>query len=112
MVELRAGIDRVGDLLNTGFAGAAERVESLLGRVAGLERDVERFRSQERVEPGEMAAGATTIGDATLVVGEAHDMDGASLRQLALGIRERIGARSAGWWSAPVTVAKERWSGF
>ncbi len=96
IAEITASMERVGDLLNTGYSSAVERVESLLGRVAGLERDVETFRSQRRGElAAEMASQATRIGDATLVVGEADDLDSASLRQLALGIRERTGPRSA-----------------
>ena len=95
IAEITASMDQVGDLLNTGYSSAVERVESLLGRVAGLERDIETYRSQRRGElAGEMASTATHIGDVTLVVGEADDLDGASLRQLALGIRERTGPRS------------------
>jgi alanyl-tRNA synthetase len=96
VAEITASMDRVSDLLNTGYASAAERVEALMERVTGLERDVEAFRSQRRGElAAELASAATKIGEATLVVGDAEELDAASLRQLALGIRERVGPRSA-----------------
>ncbi len=95
LVEVRSSMDRAEHLLNVGHGEAPERIEALMEKVVGLERELDTYRSQRRGElAGELASNATKIGEATLVVAEAHDLDGASLRQLALGIRDRTGPRS------------------
>ena len=97
LVEVRASMDRAEHLLNAGYAETPARIEALMEKVAGLEREVETYRSQRRGEmAGELASNATRIGEARLVVAEAEDLDGASLRQIALGIRDRIGAPIGG----------------
>ena len=95
LVEVRASMDRAEHLLNVGHGEAPDRIEALMEKVVGLERELETYRTQRRGElAGELASNATRIGEATLVVAEAGDLDGASLRQLALGIRDRTGPRS------------------
>ena len=95
LVEVRSSMDRAEHLLNVGHGEAPERIEALMEKVVGLERELETYRTSGRGElAGELASNATRIGEATLVVAEADDLDGASLRQLALGIRDRTGRRS------------------
>jgi alanyl-tRNA synthetase len=79
------------------------RVEALLGRVAGLESELEAIRSQSRGElAAELAGEAAQVGDVQLLVRSAPGLDGNGLRQLALGIRERLGPASV------VVVGSER----
>jgi alanyl-tRNA synthetase len=95
MAEIRQGMDRTGQLLKTGPAEVPARIEALLERVSGLEKELDTMRSKQRGElAGELAASPTRIGDAALVVAGAEDLDVNSLRQLALGIRDRLGGRS------------------
>ncbi|MGH8916439.1 MAG: alanine--tRNA ligase [Acidimicrobiia bacterium] len=95
LVDLRSSLDRTGRLLKVGGPDVPARVEALLERVSGLESELETMRSQRRSELGaELAADATKIGDVSLVVGTAPDLDVGSLRQLALGIRDRLEGRA------------------
>jgi alanyl-tRNA synthetase len=95
MAEVRQGMERVGQLLKTGVNDVPARIESLLERVGGLEKELETMRGQHRGElAAELAASAHRIGDVSLVVAGAPDLDVNSLRQLALGVRERLGGRS------------------
>ena len=95
MAEVRHGMDRAGQLLKTGAAEVPARVEALLERVSGLEKELDTMRGQQRGElVVELAASPTRIGDASLVVAAAHDLDVNSLRQLALGVRDRLGGKS------------------
>jgi alanyl-tRNA synthetase len=53
------------------------------------------IHSQRRGElAAELAAGAETLGEVSLVVATTPDLDVNSLRQLALGVRDRLGGRS------------------
>jgi alanyl-tRNA synthetase len=95
LVDVRSGLDRAGRLLKTSGSEVPARVEALLGRVEGLESELEAIRSQRRGElAAELAGQAIEIGDASLLVGSAPGLDGNALRQLALGIRDRLGPAS------------------
>jgi alanyl-tRNA synthetase len=95
MAEVRQNMDRAGQLLKTGATDVPARIESLLERVSGLEKELEVLRGQHRGEvAAELAASAQRIGDASLVVAGAPDLDVNSLRQLALGVRDRLRGRS------------------
>jgi len=95
MAEVRQNMDRAGQLLKTGATDVPARIESLLERVSGLEKELEALRGQHRGEvAAELAASAQRIGDASLVVAGAPDLDVNSLRQLALGVRDRLRGRS------------------
>ena len=95
IAEIRDGMDRAGQLLKVGPADVPARVEALMERVTGLEKELDTIRSQQRGElAAELAASPTKIGEASLVVAGAGDLDANSLRQLALGIRDRLGGRS------------------
>jgi alanyl-tRNA synthetase len=91
LVDMRASLDRTSHLLKAAGPDVPSRVEALLERVDGLETELDTIRSQRRGElAGELAAQATRLGVYSLVVAPARDLDPNSLRQLALGIRDRI----------------------
>jgi alanyl-tRNA synthetase len=91
LVDIRSDLDRAGRLLKVSAHDVPGRVESLLERVDTLEHELDTIRSQRRGElAGELAAGAERIADLNLVVAAAPDLDPNSLRQLALGIRDRL----------------------
>ena len=95
LVDVRNELDRAGRLLKTSGSEVPARVEALLGRVEGLESELEAIRSQRRGElAAELAGQATRVGDVALLVGSAPGLDGNGLRQLALGVRDRLGAPS------------------
>ena len=95
LVEIRSGLDRAGRLLKVGPPEVPARVEALLERVGTLEEELDVIRSQRRSElAAELAGQATRVGDHFLVVASAADLDPNSLRQLALGIRDRLGSPS------------------
>jgi len=95
LVEIRSGLDRAGRLLKVGPPEVPARVEALLERVGTLEEELDVIRSQRRSElAAELAGQATRVGDHFLVVASAADLDPNSLRQLALGVRERLGPAS------------------
>jgi alanyl-tRNA synthetase len=95
LVDIRSSLDRTGRLLKVGGSDVPARVEALLERVGDLEGELETIRSQRRsVLAAELAAEATEVGEVSLVVAAARDLDVNSLRQLALGIRDRLEGRS------------------
>jgi alanyl-tRNA synthetase len=95
LVDIRSGLDRAGRLLKVPGPDVAARVEALLERVDSLEAELEVIRSQRRGELAvDLAGQATRVGESSLLVGAAPDLDANSLRQLALGIRDRLGSRS------------------
>jgi len=95
IAEIREGMDRAGQLLKVGASDVPARVEALMERVSGLERELDTIRTQQRGElAAEMASSPGKVGEASLVVADAGHLDANSLRQLALGIRDRLGGRS------------------
>ena len=95
LVDLRAGLDRTGRLLKVSGPEVPGRVEALLERVDALEGELEAIRSQRRGELAvELAGQATRVGESSLVVAPSADLDGNALRQLALGVRDRLGSPS------------------
>jgi alanyl-tRNA synthetase len=68
-------------------------VEGLLERIGTLEGELDNMRSQRRGELAvELAGQATKVDETSLLVASAPDLDPSSLRQLALGVRDRLGA--------------------
>jgi alanyl-tRNA synthetase len=91
LVDIRSSLDRTGRLLKTSMPDVPSRVEALLERVGTLEAELDKIRSQRRGElAAELAAGALKVGSYSLVVSEAPNLDPNSLRQLALGVRDRL----------------------
>ncbi|MGH8950009.1 MAG: alanine--tRNA ligase [Acidimicrobiia bacterium] len=95
LVDLRDGLDRTGRLLKVSGPEVPVRVEALLERVETLEGELDAVRSQRRGELAvELAGQATRVGESSLVVAPSPDLDGNALRQLALGVRDRLGSPS------------------
>ncbi len=92
LVDLRASLDSVGGMLRAPAREIPERVRGLLGRIESLEDQIDAMRAERRGELGsELAGSAEEIGDVRLVVAYVDDMPPDQLRQLALGVRDRIG---------------------
>jgi alanyl-tRNA synthetase len=96
LVELRNSLGNVGRILRANDPrDVTAKVEQLLSRVDHLEAEVEAIRGQRRGSLAEeLAASADRVGEVALVVSDAGEMDPAGLRQLALGIREKIAGPS------------------
>jgi len=95
LVDIRSDLDQAGRLLKAAPTEVPARVEALLERVGTLEAELDVIRSQRRGElAAELAGQATRVGDYSLVVAPAPGLDANALRQLALGIRDRLGAAS------------------
>jgi alanyl-tRNA synthetase len=95
LVDIRSDLDQAGRLLKAAPTEVPARVESLLERVGTLEEELDVIRSQRRGElAAELAGQATRVGDYSLVVAPVPGLDANALRQLALGIRDRLGATS------------------
>jgi alanyl-tRNA synthetase len=95
LVDVRSRLDRVGSLLKASPSDVPARVEALLGRVEGLEAELDVIRGQRRGElAADLAGQAVDVGDASLLVSSAPGLDANGLRQLALGIRDRLGPAS------------------
>ncbi len=116
LVSLRAALDKTGDLLRTTPEQVPNRVEQLLARVDGLEEQLEAIASQRRGSVAEeLAAHANEVNDASLVVANAGEVGGNELRQIALGVRDRLqgpsvvvlGASDGGKGALVAVVSKE-----
>jgi alanyl-tRNA synthetase len=95
LVDTRSSLDATARLLKVGGGDIPARVEALMERAGALERELDTIRSQRRGElAGELSAEAESVGDVALVVRAARDLDVNSLRQLALGIRDRLAGRA------------------
>jgi alanyl-tRNA synthetase len=92
LVDIRQKLADTGNLLKAAPAEVPARVEALMEKVSGLEDQLDSIQSQRRsVLADELAAGAKQIGEYKLVVGNAGEMGGNELRQLGLGIRDKLG---------------------
>jgi alanyl-tRNA synthetase len=95
VVEMRASLDQAGRVLKVPGSDVPGRIEALLERLGTLEKDIETTRSQRRGElAADMAAAAIKVEDVSLVAATAPDLDVSALRQLALGVRDRLDGRS------------------
>lgn len=91
LVSLRQALDRTGHLLRVPGREVPERVERLLEKVNGLEEQLEAIASQRMgALAEELAASPEMVGETALVVADAGDVSGNELRQVALGVRDRI----------------------
>ncbi len=90
VVGMRAALDDASSLLRAPANEIAARVEGLLDRVGGLEKELEAYATQRRgAVSEELASSASKIGDVSMVVA-AVSGDGNELRQVALTVRDRI----------------------
>ena len=91
LVSMRRALSTTGQLLKTPPGDVPQRVEHLLSKVAGLEKELDQIEGQQHgVVAEELAADAATIGDFSLIVSEAANASGNELRQIALGVRDRV----------------------
>ncbi|HJQ76996.1 MAG TPA: alanine--tRNA ligase [Acidimicrobiia bacterium] len=95
LVDVRRALSRTGDLLRVPPSDVPQRVEQLLERVGGLEEQLQAITGQRMgVLAEELAEAVTQVGQASLVVADAGALGGNELRQVALGVRDRLGAGS------------------
>ncbi len=91
LVELRDTLDRTGRLLRVPVREVPHRAEGLLAKLDELSDEIETIRAQRRGSlAAELAAHAESVGDVALVVAVVPDLPADQLRQLALGVRDRI----------------------
>lgn len=91
LVSLRRALDQTGDLLRAPGREVPDRVERLLEKVTGLEEQLEAIASRRMgAVAQELASNPDRVGDNALVVSDVGEVDGNELRQIALGIRDRI----------------------
>jgi alanyl-tRNA synthetase len=95
LVALRATLDKAGSLLRTGNPSEVPtRLEALLERVGGLEKELDAIRDQRRGSlVDDLVSSVETVGDTALLVASAGELDPNGLRQLVLGLRERVGGQ-------------------
>jgi alanyl-tRNA synthetase len=92
LTDLRESLDAVGGMLRAPAREIPDRVRGLINRIEKLEGEIDEMRAERRGElGGELAAAAEEIGGIRLVVAYVDDMAQDQLRQLALGVRDRIG---------------------
>jgi alanyl-tRNA synthetase len=95
LVSLRDALSRSGALLRTTPDQVPNRIEQLLERVSGLEEQLQSIAGQRMGSLAEeLAAEPERIGEVKVVVADAGDTGGNELRQIALGVRDRLGAPS------------------
>lgn len=91
LIEVRDTLDRTGKRLTVPWTQVPERVEALLERVSELEDELNEIRSTRRGELAEDLAGsARTHNNFKLVISAQEGLDTNQLRQLAIGVRDRI----------------------
>ena len=85
-------VSQLSGLLNVGPDDLVERVESVVGKVRELEKELERVRGAAVLSgAGDLAAAAVLSGGALVVAHRAPDGTGADdLRRLALDVRGRL----------------------
>jgi alanyl-tRNA synthetase len=93
LVGVRSTLDRAGSLLRAPSSEVPERVQAMIDRVSRLEDELDAIRAQRRgALSEELAASAQVAGDSRSVVAAVGELPPDQLRQLALGVRDRIGS--------------------
>ena len=91
LLKVRETLDRTGKQLTAPWTAVPERVEALVARVSELEDELDALLSARRGDLAEeLAGGASTHNNFKLVVSAQEGLDIKQLRQLALGVRDRI----------------------
>jgi len=91
LVSVRGAMRRTGELLRTPPDEVPRRVEQLLEKLGGLEEQLEAIASRRMgVIAEEHSSNPEKIGDIALVVADVGNVSGNELRQIALGVRDRI----------------------
>ncbi|MFP5332446.1 MAG: alanine--tRNA ligase [Acidimicrobiia bacterium] len=93
LVGVRNRLDEAGRMLRAPVTEVPDRVRVLLDRVGALEDEIESIRAQRRSELAvELAGAASKVGDTSMVVEVVGELSPEQLRQLAMGVRDRIGS--------------------
>lgn len=93
LVEVRSHLDRAGSLLRAPAAEIPDRIKGLIDKVAGLEDELDAIRAQRRgALADELAGTAQVVGESRSVVAAVGELPPEQLRQLALGVRDRLGS--------------------
>jgi alanyl-tRNA synthetase len=91
LVSLRSSLRRSAELLRTPPEDVPERLEAILGKLTGLEEQLEAIASQRMGSLAEeLASGPEKVGEVQMIIAGADDVSGNELRQIALGIRDRL----------------------
>lgn len=91
IISLRRALGRTGQLLRTPPESVPERVEKLLEKVGGLEHQLDAIAGQKMTSLAEeLSANPELHGEVSVVVADAGHVQGNELRQIALGVRDRI----------------------
>ena len=91
MAGVRRTLDRSAELLRTSPSEVPQRISQLVERAASLESELKAISDQRAGSlADELAASASKIGDHSYVVADAGQVSGNELRQIALGVRDRI----------------------
>ena len=92
LVSMRNALTQTGGMLKTPPSEVPDRVTQLLEKIKGLEAELDAISSQRRGSLAEeLAESAYQVGEVSVVVAEVNDLDGNQLRQVALGVRDRVG---------------------
>ncbi len=95
LVSIRGALARAGGLLKVSPGDVPGRLEQLLDKVVGLERDLAAIRTKRQGSVAEeLAAGADRIDESDLVIADVGEINANELRELALGIRDRLAGSS------------------
>jgi alanyl-tRNA synthetase len=91
LVATRNALGRSAELLRAPPEDVPQRVEALLDKVTGLEEKLDSIAAQRRGSAAEeLAAAPETVGETSVVIADVGQMGGNELRQLALGVRDRL----------------------
>ena len=91
LVSLRGALGRTGQLLRTPPESVPERVEQLLEKVGRMEEQLEAIAHQRMGHLAEELSSKPVLqGDVSVVVADAGHVPGNELRQIALGVRDRL----------------------
>ena len=91
LVSLRGSLSRTGELLRVAPDQVPQRIQQLLEKVGGLEAKLDAIASQRMGQLAEeLAAASETVGEVELVVADVGEVGGNELRQIALGVRDRL----------------------
>ena len=91
LVSVRLALGRTGQLLKTSPDQVPERVEQLLTKMSGLEEQLDAIAGQRLGSLAEeLAAKSDAVGEVSVVIADAGHVTGNELRQIALGVRDRL----------------------
>jgi alanyl-tRNA synthetase len=95
LVTVRSALRRTGELLRSPSDQVPERVEQLLEKVSGLEEQLDAIAGQRLgAMAEELAANPDSVGETALIVADVGQVSGNELRQIALGVRDRVAGSS------------------